>query len=73
MPQYYFSDVLMQMKQQCIVCYHKYTFVQHNFPLCILNDQFYNNLFHSGPFVTDTRAKLQHQMFVFIISVPLIF
>ena len=38
------SEVLMQMKQQCIVSYHKRTFVQHIFPLFILNDQFYNNL-----------------------------
>jgi hypothetical protein len=67
------SEVLMQMKQQCIVCYHKRKFVQHIFPLCILNDKFYNNTFHNVLFVTDPRCKLQHQMFVFIIYVPVSF
>jgi hypothetical protein len=67
------SEVPMQTKQQCTVCYHTCTFVQNIFPLCILNDQFYNNSFHNVLLVADPRSKLQHKAFLFIISVPFSF
>jgi hypothetical protein len=53
------SEVLMHMQQQCILCYHQCTFVQHIFPLYVLNDQFYSNSFHNVLFVTDPRCKLR--------------
>ena len=67
------SELLMKMQQQCIVCHHKCTFLQHIFQLYILNDPFYNNSFRNVLFVTDPRCKLQHQKFVFIIFVLLSF